>query len=77
MENLERRDSTDSIDKELDWLIQKDEEEALNAEKEVRNGGHLEVTIHDCTCFILIISDLTMTWFHMTICHTFITNNRI
>lgn len=36
MDRLERSDSTDSIEKELDWLIQKDEEEGLNAEKQVR-----------------------------------------
>ena len=33
---VERSDSIDTIDNELDWLIQKDEEEALNAGKQVR-----------------------------------------
>ena len=32
---VERSDSIDTIDNELDWLIQKDEEEALNAGKQV------------------------------------------
>ena len=33
---VERSDSIDTIDNELDWLIQKDEEEALHAGKQVR-----------------------------------------